>query len=144
MKNYELVTIINPNLSSKVDAIKSDLEKLLSDNSFNIVKTEDIGRRQLAYTINNHHKGHYLIYSLEGNPAGLSEIESKLKYNESIIRYTVLKVFSHSDADSALFVESKTKKKQQADNPAEENKSKEVKESAEIAKDTSRKGEENE
>ena len=50
MKNYELVTIINPNLSSKVDAIKSDLEKLLSDNSFNIVKTEDIGRRQLAYT----------------------------------------------------------------------------------------------
>jgi small subunit ribosomal protein S6 len=55
MKNYELVTIINPNLSSKVDAIKSDLEKLLSDNSFNIVKTEDIGRRQLAYTINNHH-----------------------------------------------------------------------------------------
>ena len=69
MKNYELVTIINPNLSSKVDAIKSDLEKLLSDNSFNIVKTEDIGRRQLAYTINNHHKGHYLIYSLEGNPA---------------------------------------------------------------------------
>ena len=53
MKNYELVTILNPNLSSKVDAIKLDLEKLLSDNSFNIVKTEDIGRRQLAYTINN-------------------------------------------------------------------------------------------
>ena len=53
MKNYELVTIINPNLSSKVDAIKSDLEKLLSDNSFNIVKTEDIGRRQSCWSVRN-------------------------------------------------------------------------------------------
>ena len=54
MKKYEAVIVLNPNLSSKVDEFKKDFEKLLKDNSFSIVKTEDIGRRQLAYSIANH------------------------------------------------------------------------------------------
>ena len=52
MKKYEAVIILNPNLSSKVDQFKKDFEKLLSDNSFSIAKIEDVGRRQLAYSIN--------------------------------------------------------------------------------------------
>ena len=61
MKKYEAVLILNPNLSSKVEEFKTEFNKLLSDNSFKAVKLEDIGRRQLAYSINNHNKGHYLI-----------------------------------------------------------------------------------
>ena len=68
MNKYEAVIIPNPNLSSKVDEFKKDFEKLLSDNSFKIIKTEDVGRRQLAYSITNHNKGHYILFNLEGDP----------------------------------------------------------------------------
>ena len=110
MKKYEAVIVLNPNLSSKVDNFKKDFEKLLKDNSFNIVKTEDIGRRQLAYSIANHNKGHYILFNLEGDPSKLLEIETKIKYNESIIRHLFLVVKEHSGEDSSLFVESKNKK----------------------------------
>ena len=110
MKKYEAVIVLNPNLSSKVDSFKKDFEKLLKDNSFNIVKTEDIGRRQLAYSIANHNKGHYILFNLEGDPSKLIEIETKIKYNESIIRHLFLLVKDHNGEDSSLFVESKNKK----------------------------------
>ena len=110
MKKYEAVIVLNPNLSSKVDNFKKDFEKLLKDNSFNIVKTEDIGRRQLAYSIANHNKGHYIFFNLEGDPSKLLEIETKIKYNESIIRHLFLVVKEHNGEDSSLFVESKNKK----------------------------------
>lgn len=110
MKKYEAVIILNPNLSTKVDEFKKDFEKLLTDNSFKIVKTEDVGRRQLAYSIANHNKGHYLLFNLEGDPSKLLEIETKIKYNESIIRHIILTVNNHSEEESVLMAESKNKR----------------------------------
>lgn len=132
MKKYEAVIVLNPNLSSKVDNFKKDFEKLLKDNSFNIVKTEDIGRRQLAYSIANHNKGHYILFNLEGDPSKLLEIETKIKYNESIIRHLFLVVKEHNGEDSSLFVESKNKKPE----PSEVEKDKEdVKKDPELVKE---------
>ena len=110
MKEYEAVLILNPNLSSKVDEFKTEFNQLLSENSFKVTKLEDIGRRQLAYSINNHNKGHYLLMNLEGDPSKLLEIETKIKYNESIIRHIILVVTSHSEEESVLMVESKNKR----------------------------------
>lgn len=110
MKKYEAVIILNPNLSSKVDTFLKDFEKLLGESSFNIIKVEDIGRRQLSYSINNHNKGHYLLMNLEGEPSKLLEIETKIKYNESIIRHIILAVNNHSEEESVLMAESKNKR----------------------------------
>ena len=109
MRKYEAIIILNPNLSSRVDDFLKDFEKLLKDNSFNILKTEDIGRRQLAYSINNHNKGHYLIFNLEGDSLKLSEVENKIKYNETIIRYLFISVKEHTGEDSQLLIDSKNK-----------------------------------
>lgn len=140
MKKYEAVIILNPNLSSKVDEFKKDFEKLLSDNSFIIAKTEDIGRKQLAYSINNHNKGHYILFNLEGDPSKLIELETKIKYNESIIRHLFIVVKEHKGEDSSLFTESKNKKSEpvdieeekerKADKPKEDQQIKEPKESS--------------
>ena len=123
MKKYEAVIILNPNLSSKVDEFKKDFEKLLTDNSFKIVKTEDVGRRQLAYSIANHNKGHYILFNLEGDPSKLLEVETKIKYNESIIIHLFLVVKEHKGEDSSLLIESKNKKPE----PVEIEEKKEVK-----------------
>ena len=110
MKKYEAVIILNPNLSSKADDFIKDFKKLLEANNFNIVKQEDVGRRQLSYSINNHNKGHYLLFNIEGDPSKLIEIENKIKYNESIIRHLFISVKIHSGEDSQLLLDSKNKK----------------------------------
>lgn len=119
MKKYEAVLILNPNLSSKVEDFKEEFNKLLTDNSFKITKLEDVGRRQLAYSINNHNKGHYLLMNLEGDPSKLIEIETKIKYNESIIRHLVLTVKNHSEDESMLMAESKNKKSEATESKKE-------------------------
>ena len=115
MKKYEAVIILNPNLSSKADNFIKGFEKLLKENSFNITKFEDIGRRQLSYSINNHNKGHYIIFNLEGDPTKLIDIENKIKYDESIIRHLFINVKNHNVDDSQLFIDSKNNKNDQED-----------------------------
>ena len=115
MKKYEAVIILNPNLSSKVDTFIKDFEKLLKDNTFEVKKMEDIGRRQLSYSINNHNKGHYLIFNIEGNAANLIDVENKIKYNESIIRHLFISVKEHDGEDSQLLIDSRNKKSELED-----------------------------
>tara|TARA_Y100000996_G_scaffold411530_1_gene395890 strand:- start:156 stop:590 length:435 start_codon:yes stop_codon:yes gene_type:complete len=121
MNNYELTLILNPDLSSKFDDFQTKFEKNLTDIKFKINKLENIGRRQLAYSILNHNKGHYAIFQLEGPAEAALELESKLKYDTSVIRHLLLKVDSPSLEDSLLLVESREAKK----SPQEEEKSQE-------------------
>ena len=125
MKKYETVIILNPNLSSKVETFVKEFEKLLKQHSFSISKMEDIGRRQLSYSINNHNKGHYLIFNIEGDSLKLIDIENKIKYNESIIRHLFISVKEHSVEDSQLLIDSKNKKSDSEDTEENGNKKEE-------------------
>jgi len=122
MNNYELTLILNPDLSTKFDEFQKKFEKTLTDIDFKINKLENIGRRQLAYSILNHNKGHYAILQIEGPSGSALELESKLKYDTSVIRHLLLKVDSPSLEDSLLLVESREAKKapQEEDQPQEQ------------------------
>ena len=111
MNNYELTLILNPDLSTKFDDFQTKFEKTLTDINFKINKLENIGRRQLAYSILNHNKGHYAIFQIEGPSESALELESKLKYDTSVIRHLLLKVDSPSLEDSLLLIESREAKK---------------------------------
>ena len=121
MNNYELTLILNPDLSTKFDDFQTKFEKTLIDIKFKINKLENIGRRQLAYSILNHNKGHYAIFQIEGPSESALELESKLKYDTSVIRHLMLKVDSPSLEDSLLLLESREAKK----SPQEEDQSQE-------------------
>ena len=115
MNNYELILILNPDLSTKFDEFEKKFEKTLTDINFKINKLENIGRRQLAYSILNHNKGHYAIFQIEGPSEAATELESKLKYDNSVIRHLLLKVDTPSLEDSLLLLESKEAKKTSQD-----------------------------
>ena len=115
MNNYELTLILNPDLSTQFDAFQTKFEKTLTDADFKINKLENIGRRQLAYSILNHNKGHYVIFQIEGPSEAALELESKLKYDTSVIRHLLLKVNTPSLEDSLLLLESKEAKKTSQD-----------------------------
>ena len=107
MQNYEIALIINPDLSKDIDKFFTSFEKLLSDNNFSISRLDDVGRRKLAYSIDDHNKGHYLFYYVEGNPESVSEIENKIKFNDMIIRHLFMKTNNVPDFESVLREDSK-------------------------------------
>ncbi len=115
MNNYELTLILNPDLSTKFQTFKKKFEKTLTDTNFKINKLENIGRRQLAYSILNHNKGHYAIFQIEGPSEAAIQLESKLKYDASVIRHLLLRVETPSLEDSLLFMDSKEAKKSPQD-----------------------------
>ena len=115
MNNYELTLILNPDLSTKFETFQKKFEKTLTDINFKIVKLENIGRRQLAYSILNHNKGHYAIFQIEGPSKAAIELESKLKYDTSVIRHLLLRVNKLSLEDSLLLMDSKEAKKTSKD-----------------------------
>ena len=127
MNNYELILILNPDLSSKFDDFQSKFEKTLSDIKFKINKFENIGRRQLAYSIINHNKGHFVILQIEGPSEAAIDIESKLKYDTSVIRHLLLKVDKPSLEDSLLLLESKELKRSAQDDEQKSEKPKSAK-----------------
>ena len=126
MNNYELILILNPDLSSKFDDFRLKFEKTLTDIKFKINKLENIGRRQLAYSIINHNKGHYAIFQIEGPSEAATEIESKLKYDTSVIRHILLKVDKPSLEDSLLLLDSKELKRSAQDDEEKSEKQKPV------------------
>ena len=127
MNNYELILILNPDLSSKFDDFQLKFEKTLSDIGFKINKFENIGRRQLAYSIINHNKGHYVIFQIEGPSEAAIEIESKLKYDTSVIRHLLLRVDEPSMEDSLLLLDSKELKRSAQDDEQKSQKQKSAK-----------------
>ena len=148
MNNYELTLILNPDLSTKFDDFQSKFEKTLIDINFKINKLENIGRRQLAYSILNHNKGHYAIFQIEGLSEAALELESKLKYDTSVIRHLLLRVGSPSLEDSLLLIESREVKKVPQDEERREDKPKatpaEIKDAADdedVAEEESKDGE---
>ena len=126
MQNYEIALIINPDLSKDIDKFFTSFEKLLSDNNFSISRLEDVGRRKLAYSIDDHNKGHYLFYYVEGTPENVSEIENKIKFNDMIIRHLFVKINNVPDFESDL----------KEDSAKEENKPKKATKSADKKEET--------
>ena len=110
MQNYEIALIINPDLSKDIDMFFTSFEKLLADNSFSISRLDDVGRRKLSYSIDDHNKGHYLFYYVEGNPENISEIENKIKFNDMIIRHLFMKINNIPELASDLKEDSKDEK----------------------------------
>ena len=136
MQNYEIALIINPDLSKDIDKFFTSFEKLLSDNNFSISRLEDVGRRKLAYSIDDHNKGHYLFYYVEGTPENVSEIENKIKFNDMIIRHLFVKINNIPDFESDL----KEDSAKEEDKPKKATKSAEKKE--DIKKDDNKKSDE--
>ena len=136
MQNYEIALIVNPDMSSDIEGFKKEFEGLLSSLDFNVVNVNDAGRRQQAYTIEDHNKGHYIFYLVECNPENLSELESKVKFNEVIIRHLVLKLKNFSDIEFNLAVKSETTTEKVTKKSSTESMKTEVKDEDPDQKDT--------
>ena len=116
MRHYEVVLLVHPDQSDQLSDMLKRYQDLVTKNGGNVHRVEDIGRLQLAYTIKDMHKAHYVLMNLECDSQTLSEIESSFEFNDSIMRHLVVRMANAETSPSKLFIlHGKGKKGKQVD-----------------------------
>ena len=92
-RTYEVVFIVNPEVGDdEVMRLSETVQKLITSQGGHIVKTEMMGRRQLAYEINHRREGTYILLEIEGTGAEIAELERRMRVNDQILRYMTIRV----------------------------------------------------
>ena len=72
--------------------LTDSLTNLIETEGGTIVKMDDMGRRRLAYPINKRNDGYYVLYEIEGSGQEISELERRMRVNDTILRYLTVRV----------------------------------------------------
>ena len=104
MRHYEVVLLVHPDQSDQLSDMLKRYQDLVTKNGGNVHRVEDIGRLQLAYTIKDMHKAHYVLMNLECDSKTLSEIESSFEFNDSIMRHLVIRMTNAETSPSKLLM----------------------------------------
>lgn len=90
---YELIYVIAPDVGDeKVSAVHEEVVALVARFDGRIVKTENWGRRRLAYEIKRHTEGTYTLELIEGSGEMLRELDRRLRVLDQVIRHLVVRI----------------------------------------------------
>ena len=92
-RSYEIVFIINPDAEDgEVMRLTEAAQKIITDQGGNIVKTEMMGKRRMAYEINHKRDGIYVLLEVEGSGREIAEFERRMRVNDRVLRYMTVRV----------------------------------------------------
>ena len=92
-RTYELIFIVDPTVGEEdVMRLSEGVQKIITDQGGNIVKTEMMGKRQMAYEINHKRDGIYVLLEVEGSGSEIAEVERRMRVNDQILRYMTIRV----------------------------------------------------
>ena len=96
---YELMIIIDSDVSSAdVEAMINRVSGLIASEGAVVASTDDWGRREFAYEINHKTVGHYVVWEVVTETAGLPATERQLRIADGIVRH---KLFRLPDSEAA-------------------------------------------
>jgi small subunit ribosomal protein S6 len=92
MRNYEIMYIVRPNLEEA--ATKELIErfnKILTDSGAEVTETKEMGKRRLAYEIEDFTEGIYVLIKLNADKSALDEFNRLSSINDNIIRSLIVR-----------------------------------------------------
>ncbi len=107
---YELVYIVSPDATeADVTDLHAQVEAIVARFQGELQKTENWGRRKLAYRIGRHREGTYVLEVFTGTGEMTKELDRRLKVSDHIIRHLIVRV------DEELRVAERTRARRQAE-----------------------------
>jgi small subunit ribosomal protein S6 len=92
-RKYELVYVVSPEASDdQVADLHTQVEGTVQRMGGKIEKTDNWGRRKLAYEIGRHKEGTYVLEVIEGGGDLMKEIDRRLKVIDLVIRHLIVRV----------------------------------------------------
>jgi small subunit ribosomal protein S6 len=92
-RQYELVYILPPDTTEQqVTELHGQLEAVVSRLQGTFEKTENWGRKRLAYEIGHNKEGVYVLEVINGSGELMKELDRRLKVLDLVIRHMVVRV----------------------------------------------------
>jgi small subunit ribosomal protein S6 len=96
-RQYELVYIVKPDASDQeVTDLHTQIEQIVqrfhASTGATLDKTENWGRRKLAYEIGHHREGTYVVETISGGGDVMKEIDRRLRVIDLVIRHLIVRV----------------------------------------------------
>ena len=92
MTCYETLFVVKPTLTDEETAAQiTKIKDVLAKEGAELVATNDMGMRKLAYAVEKNDRGYYTILFYKGEGTVISELERNLKINEDVIKFLTVK-----------------------------------------------------
>jgi small subunit ribosomal protein S6 len=106
-RKYELVYVVSPDANDEQLAdLQTQVEGIVQRMGGQIDKTENWGRRKLAYEIGRHKEATYILMIILGSGELMKEIDRRLKVFDLVIRHLVVRV----DEDQSVIDRTRAKR----------------------------------
>jgi small subunit ribosomal protein S6 len=92
-RTYELVYVVSPDATDdQVADLHTQVEAIVQRMGGQIEKTDNWGRRKLAYEIGRHKEGTYVLEVIKGTGDLMKEIDRRLRVTDLVIRHLTVRV----------------------------------------------------
>ena len=92
-RQYEVVYVVSPEITEEgVTELHERIAEIVDQLGGKIDKTDNWGRRRLAYEINRHREGTYVIELVTGPGTLVRELDRRLRVMEQLLRHLVVRV----------------------------------------------------
>lgn len=93
MNKYELTVVISgKSTPAKQKSAVEKIKKLVDIFNGKVEKVDEWGRIDLMYKIKGQESGVFFFFNIELNPVDVKGLSDKLKVEEDIIRYLLVKI----------------------------------------------------
>ena len=93
IRQYELIYIVASDATEQQIAdLHTQVEEITGRFSGKVDKSENWGRRKLAYEIGPHKEGTYVLEVISGSGELMKEIDRRLRVSDQVIRHLVVRV----------------------------------------------------
>jgi len=86
---YEVAVLYHPDLEIDLEKAESRVKKIVADNGGKITKTDNWGKRKLAYPIAKQDFAVYVFYSVEMPGENIAKVEQTFNITDEIIRFLI-------------------------------------------------------
>ena len=102
MRHYEIVFLVHPDQSEQVPGMIERYTNTIQKDGGKVHRTEDWGRRQLAFPISKVHKAHYILMNVEATHDAMEELNTTFRFNDAVIRNLVIRRTSAEIEESLI------------------------------------------
>jgi small subunit ribosomal protein S6 len=90
---YEVTYLLRPNLEeAEADQRAAAIAQSLTQNGGEVLNVEKLGKKRLAYEMNDVREGIYVIMRFRSEPPAAKEIERQLGLNEDVLRALLIRL----------------------------------------------------
>jgi small subunit ribosomal protein S6 len=92
-RTYELIYVLKPDApEQEVNSLHAQVVDVVDRMGGKIEKTDQWGRRKLAYEIGHHKEGFYVLELISGTGELMKELDRRLRVTEGLLRHLIVRV----------------------------------------------------